>query len=201
MVYTVADIQEEFRPIAESIKDIVNECYRNFLNSGYGVRWEFARDRASFINAEFKVIAEEKLLSTETYNINSRIIDHTVYYWLNDKYVFRFKKADRNGLSSNIPTKASLAYTTQGKHMAGLGVLPRFDICHIPNDLGTAANDILVVARNGKSILFKFSLLDLIEDKISLLDLKVESDKRPRTKVNIKSNDSGSRKKSKDKKS
>ena len=82
-------------------------------------------------------------------------------FLIDDELVVRFKKGDCQGLSSNIGTQAALEFNDPSESMSLLGVpdLVRLDIAYVLNDLATKIQDVLVVARDGDRVIWKYSIL------------------------------------------
>ena len=85
----------------------------------------------------------------------------TALFLLDDACVFRFKKGDSEGLTSNIGTQAALDYNdpNESLSMFGLPDVMRVDVSYSLNDLHTQLRDVMVVARDNDRVAWSFSLL------------------------------------------
>ena len=85
----------------------------------------------------------------------------TAFFLVADELVFRFKKGDQKGLSSNIGTQAALDYNDPNECLS-LFVFPnliRVDVVYALNELETKISDVLVVARDNERVAWSFSIL------------------------------------------
>ena len=82
--------------------------------------------------------------------------------------LFRFKKADETGRSSNVATQLALAFHNHEQDLSGLPEVQRVEVVYKLNRLETQVDDICVVARNGDQIAWEYSLLDAGEAAVPL---------------------------------
>lgn len=82
--------------------------------------------------------------------------------------LFRFKKADEAGHSSNVATRPALAFHDHEQNLFGLPKVHRVEVVYELNRLETQIDDICVVARNGDQIAWEYSLLDAGEAAVPL---------------------------------
>lgn len=74
------------------------------------------------------------------------------------KVVTRFKKANDNGVGSNIDTQAELGFCDPQMEIPGLPGLQKVEIDYTLNVTGTAICEVNVVARNGKKPLWSYPI-------------------------------------------
>lgn len=98
----------------------------------------------------------------------------TFYFLVEDRLLFRLKRADQRGNSSNVETQASLAYIEPDAPLIELPDVARVDIVYVVNPLQTKIQDVLVVARDGDSQLFSYSILNRVADSAPIVTLPVE---------------------------
>lgn len=84
----------------------------------------------------------------------------TYDFLVNETVLFRFKKGDSNGFSSNYPTQLAMAFHDHGKNLFGQPQIQRVDVVYRLNPLETKVSDVLVVARDGDQILWASSLIE-----------------------------------------
>jgi hypothetical protein len=81
----------------------------------------------------------------------------TAFFLVGDRLLFRIKKGDERGLSSNAASQASLAFVDLEQPLSLFTDLPdvwRVDITYILNPLDTLIKEIAVVARDGDKIIW-----------------------------------------------
>lgn len=95
---------------------------------------------------------------------DSRVIvqhrNETVNFLVDEAVLFRFKKGDSNGLSSNYPTQHAIAFHDHEQDLFGQPKIQRVDVVYRLNPLETQVVDVLVVARDGDQILWISSLME-----------------------------------------
>ena len=82
----------------------------------------------------------------------------TIYFVVDQKLVFRFKKGDDIGLSSNIDTQAALAFNDPQQTLPELPDVGRVDIAYVLNPFETLIDRILVVARDGDRVVWSYPI-------------------------------------------
>lgn len=82
----------------------------------------------------------------------------TIYFVTDQKLVFRFKKGDDIGLSSNIETQAALAFNDPQQTLPELPDVGRVDITYVLNPFATLIDRILVVARDGDRLVWSYAI-------------------------------------------
>ena len=84
-------------------------------------------------------------------DLGVRLIDgqETTYFVVEQRLVFRLKMGDGCGISSNIETQASLAFTDPQQALPGIPDHGRVDIVYVLNPFETLIDRVLVVARDG----------------------------------------------------
>ena len=98
----------------------------------------------------------------------------TALFLLADELVFRFKKGDVKGLSSNIGTQTALEYNDPNECLSlfDLPDLMRVDVVYTLNEYETMISDVLIVARDNERAAWSFSILprqaDIVPDPIGV---------------------------------
>jgi hypothetical protein len=126
------------------------------MNSGKNGRWKRRRSRANYIWEELACRAEATFASDPSVRIHPK---HQSCWFHIDGLVFRFKKSDSSGLTSNYPTQAALDYHDQQEDLPGIPKVQRLEVTYVLNKLETAVHDILLVARDQDRVLWCSSLL------------------------------------------
>lgn len=100
-------------------------------------------------------------MASERIKVIERPAYETALFLLDDELVFRFKKGDAEGMSSNIGTQAALDYNDPNECLSlfGLPDLIRVDVSYSLNELETQLGDVMVVARDNDRVAWSFSIL------------------------------------------
>lgn len=102
-----------------------------------------------------KCIAQ--LAGREEVHIERR--DESFGFFVNDDVFFRIKKADRSGLTSNVPTQTALAFHDPEKNLFGFQPIQRVEVVYQLNPLETEVADVTIVARDGAKVAWSARLL------------------------------------------
>ena len=150
-------VQPTIEKYCQPILNTVRGAWEDWLNSPHRGLWPFKRSRANFVWAQMIVRARQEFHQFRGIRI---VQAHETFNFIaDDKVLFRFKKGDESGRSANIPTPLSLAFYNHDQILPGLPDIHRVQIVYILNGLETKLHDVLVVARDGKAILWSYSLL------------------------------------------
>lgn len=83
----------------------------------------------------------------------------TCHFLCGDRVMFRLKKGDDDGRTSNIQTELALAYHDPQSTLFELPQVHRVDVAYVLNSLETEIAKILVVGRNGQRILWSYDIM------------------------------------------
>lgn len=92
-----------------------------------------------------------------------RVIDEaqTAKYCFGAEVVGRFKKGDEDRLGQNIPTQAALDFASAQQPLPGMPPeAAKVEFVWVANDIGTEIESILVVARDGDTLLWSYEIDD-----------------------------------------
>ena len=92
-------------------------------------------------------------------NVQYNRANETFTFVVGEVVAFRFKKADDDGLSGNVPTQTALAFHEHQLPLPGIPAIHRVEVVYQLDALATAIRDILVVARDGGSVHWSYSIL------------------------------------------
>lgn len=160
---TVRSVLDEVR---EQIVSAILGAWKDWLASDYNGVWRCKRSRANFVWEQIIERASNALLGHDAVHV---IHGHeTMKFLVRDIVLFRFKKADETGRSSNIATQLALAFHDHEQDLFGLPDVQRVEVVYKLNRLETQIDDICVVARNGDQIAWEYSLLDAGEAAVPL---------------------------------
>lgn len=104
--------------------------------------------------------------STFGADMSVRVIDETqtVKFCFGNLVIGRFKKGDDDHLGQNQPTQAVMAFVDAQQSLPGLPPeAAKVEFVWAPNDLGTAVQTVMVVARDGDSVLWSYEIDDAVE--------------------------------------
>lgn len=158
------------RPVLDEIREhvvaAIREAWEDWLGSDRNGVWRYKRSRANFVWEQIIERANNALLDHDAVHV---IDGHeTMKFLVRDTVLFRFKKADETGRSSNVATQLALAFHDHDEDLFGLPEVQRVEVVYKLNRLETQIDDICVVARNGDQIAWEYSLLDSDEVTVSL---------------------------------
>lgn len=160
---TVRPVLDE---ISEQIVSAIRGAWEDWLASDRSGVWRYKRSRANFVWEQIIERANNALLGADAVHV---IDGHeTMKFLVQDTVLFRFKKADETGRSSNVATQLALAFHDHDEDLFGLPEVQRVEVVYKLNRLETQIEDICVVARNGDQIAWEYSLLDADEAAVPL---------------------------------
>ncbi|MFN3634783.1 MAG: hypothetical protein ACK4UZ_03515 [Rhizobium rhizophilum] len=108
--------------------------------------------------------------------------NETMKFLVRNEVLFRFKKADATGRTSNVATQLALAFHDHEQDLFGLPEVQRVEVVYKLNRLETQVEDVCVVARNGDSVAWEYSLLDASEAVVPL-PMSEPQPERPAAKI------------------
>lgn len=160
---TVRPVLDE---ISEQIVSAIRGAWEDWLASDRNGVWRYKRSRANFVWEQIIERANNALLGDDAVHV---IDGHeTMKFLVRDTVLFRFKKADETGRSSNVATQLALAFHDHDEDLFGLPEVQRVEVVYKLNRLETQIDDICVVARNGDQIAWEYSILDADEAAVPL---------------------------------
>lgn len=161
-----ANVRPVLDEIREQVVSAIQEAWEDWLGSDRNGVWRYKRSRANFVWEQIIERANNALLDHDAVHV---IDGHeTMKFLVRDTVLFRFKKADETGRSSNVATQLALAFHDHDKDLFGLPEVQRVEVVYKLNRLETQIDDICVVARNGDQIAWEYSLLDAYEATVPL---------------------------------
>ena len=158
------------RPILDEIRaqvvSAIREAWEDWLASDFNGVWRCKRSRANFVWEQIIERANTELLDHDAVHV---IDGHeTMKFLVRDTVLFRFKKADETGRSSNVATQLALAFHDHEQDLFGLPEVHRVEVVYKLNRLETQIDDICVVSRNGDKVAWEYSILDAGEAAVPL---------------------------------
>lgn len=190
-----ANVRPVLDEIREQVISAIREAWEDWLGSDRNGVWRYKRSRANFVWEQIIERANNALLDHDAVHV---IDGHeTMKFLVRDTVLFRFKKADETGRSSNVATQLALAFHDHDEDLFGLPEVQRVEVVYKLNRLETQIDDICVVARNGNQIAWEYSLLDADEVTVSL-PMPEPKPERPAASIVKLKGASGDRKKRQD---
>lgn len=152
--------------IGAPIVAAIYEAWEDWLGSDRNGVWRYKRSRANFVWEQIIERSNNALLDHAAVHV---IEGHeTMKFLVRDTVLFRFKKADETGRSSNVATQLALAFHDHDEELFDLPEVQRVEVVYKLNRLETQIEDICVVARNGDQVAWEYSLLDADEATVPL---------------------------------
>ncbi len=159
-------VEPELSGLSQQIVEIVLGSWADWRESPHAGVWRCKRSRAGFVWEQMI----ERAHSEFALEVGVRILDgyETFSFLVNDRVLFRFKKADESGMTSNYPTQLALALHEHEQDLFGLPEVVRVEVAYTLNALETEIADVIVVGRDGKTVVWTYSLMDAADGVIPL---------------------------------
>ncbi len=105
-------VMAHLSPLSDDLVDIVQEAWRRWRKHDFAARWR-KRGRANFLWEEMVDLAQTR------FQPGSGVVaiekGETVSFVVNQQVLFRFKKGDETGVSSNVRTGQAVAFHDHGQ--------------------------------------------------------------------------------------
>ncbi len=157
-------VKQALSNLKPDINSIIFSAWKYFKDLPESTRMRFPRTRANIVWERIGINADDVLSQHE--NIRIVKIQGSLWYWVGENLIFRFKKGDRAGYSRNYPTQTSLAFHNPQSNL--IPDVQRVDIVYVLDVAETAIDDILVVARKKDAIEWVFSILETENNVVQL---------------------------------
>lgn len=151
-----SEVEGRLAPFVPGIQKVILEAWADWMASGKNGRWKRKRSRANYMWEELACRAEATFAAHPEVRIHPK---NQSCWFVIDNLVYRFKKSDSSGYTSNVPTQAALDYHDQQEDLPGIPAVQRLEITYVLNTLETAVQDILLVARDQARVLWRSSIL------------------------------------------
>jgi hypothetical protein len=119
----------------------------------------------------------------------------TKWFIIGDRVLFRFKKGNQNGLSSNVATTQALAFHDPQENLPGIPDLIRVEAVYVLNDLATGIESLHVVRRSRARVAWSYQLGLPTADNVVTIDHRhtIETDTPTHTVVKPKTTEASRR--------
>lgn len=166
----IETVQMAIKPLEPMITRAYMRAWKDWRDAGL-MHWR-KRGRANFVWEQAAHYVAVDLADVPGVTI---IVRHESYHFLvNDVVSFRLKKADQSGFTSNYPTQEAMAFHDPQLPLEGVPVEQRVEVVYSLDSLETDISDILVVARDGETIAWSYSLLG--DEAVTALPIKASID-------------------------
>lgn len=156
-------VRSSLQRIEPQLRTAITTGWEDWRRANLG-HWR-RRGRANYV---WEQMAHHAAVSLEGVPGVSVVVRHESYHFLVDGSVaFRLKKSDGGGITKNYPTQEALAFHDPQLPLTGIPAQQRVEVTYCLNDNETDIADILVVGREGETILWTYSLID--NDSVSSL--------------------------------
>ncbi len=184
MTEAVEDIvRSVLAPYETKLFQAVHGAWEDWKTLGLAGRLLFlGRSRACLVH-DFMV---QRAIAAFTGDAVVRTIrrDETAKFVFAGQVALRFKKADDNGLGSNIETEATLDFVEQQQELPGIPNVHKIEVVYILNKLRTQIERVVVVARDGDVRLWNYLIAPVTTAEIVPLPVaKPQPERGARIKV------------------
>lgn len=154
-----SEVREALGVVEVQVMEILERCWRRYAEMLFSpYRVDSPRTRANILWDWFTGEAKLKLAAIP--GVRVELQPNTVWYFVDEMFLLRFKKLTHDGFTSNYPTQAALAYHDQQEDLEGIPPVWRLDVGYILDQTETAIDDVRVVLRNGNRVEWQYSLFD-----------------------------------------
>jgi hypothetical protein len=150
------DVRQILEPREEAIGTIVLNAWDRWWNNSERLALSFRRTRATLVHQYMMNLAVPAFDGDRGIRPIER--HETIFFVADQKLIFRFKKGDDIGLSSNIETQFALAFNDPQQTLPELPDVARVDIAYVLNPFETLINRVLVVARDGDRVVWSYTI-------------------------------------------
>jgi hypothetical protein len=150
------EVEAVISKYARRIRRAVDAGFRAYVRRIGGAPNRFARtDSADTFDCVAQAIAREF-----SDGVGGKILDGrgTLKLLLDGRVLVRFKKAGRNGVGSNLRTRANDRFLDPSLPYEDAPRAAKVEICWTVNDTGTSFDSLRVIARDGAAGLWSFDL-------------------------------------------
>lgn len=155
------EVENRLAAYYPAIKDIIFGAWSDWLSSPHQGVWSCNRSRAVFVWEQMIIRAKKKFADDPRVEILRK--NESYVFLVDGLFLFRFKKSDVQGYTRNYPTQSALDFHDPQEELPGLPKVSRFDLGYVLNNLQTAVEDILLVARVRDSVRWTVSVLERLE--------------------------------------
>lgn len=153
-------LQEEaelaIRPFADQCVAVIHSSFADWLTGPYAHQMQRNSLRANIISNQ--MLANARRVFDNVPGVRVDDVPGYTGLLVGDNIFIRMKKADKNLMSRNYPTKSALAYVDQSKDM--FGGLVRLELVYQLGAYGTKIERIALLQRHKSKVVWHIDLLD-----------------------------------------
>ena len=176
-------VRSVLAPYETKLFRAVQGAWEDWKALGLGGRLLFiGRSRACLVH-DFMV---QRGIAAFTGDPGVRVIrrDETAKFVFANQVALRFKKADDNGLGSNIETEATLDFVEQQQELPGIPDVHKIEVVYMLNKLRTQIERVVVVARDGDVRLWSYVIVpETTAEVVPLPATKPQPERGARIKI------------------
>jgi hypothetical protein len=150
------DVKRTLGKFENYFYDIAIGAWQDWLNSSEFVRTRFNRTRANIVWD--RMIDRAFNAFVDIPNIEPLERRNTVYFIVDNRVLFRFKKGDLKGLSSNYLTQSAFDFHDHDLPLFGDMNLSRVEVVYVLDRSEIKIENVCIVARNAEKILWSYDL-------------------------------------------
>ena len=149
-------VRDVLKPLDEVLIDVHLKAWGRLISNPEWPTLAFVSTGSKMMH-DF-VVQEAAFALDDMSGVHKIAHDKSVRYLVDDRVLFRFKKGNRDGLGSNIDTKANYDFIDADVDLLSLPGIMKVEVLWYPNRLMTKLDKVEVAARDGKSRLWGYAL-------------------------------------------
>lgn len=166
---SMEEVQSALSPYHDHIRQVISDGYDEWLRvsafratSGYSPVL-YSRTMANYVFDAIARNAQATFGRDKTVRIRQEA--QTIKFIFAGSVIVRFKKGDEDHLGKNILTQAVMDYLDPQQTLPGFPPqAAKVEIVWSANDIGTAIEEVAVVARNGNTLMWSYRIDDVASD-------------------------------------
>jgi len=156
-------VRQHLKPYEATLKKIILNAWEEWKVSPEYPRTRYKRTQACVVFERIVEGALEHLSFDARIHIEEK--HESVTFLVDDTVLFRFKKANEQGMSSNYPTQLAMAYHDHEQDLFGLPEVQRVEVTYVLNQLQTEVDRILVVGRLKNAVSWQYDILNTVSEE------------------------------------
>lgn len=153
---TADDVYHVLEPYEQPLMSLHLKAWDRLASNAAWPTLVFQRTASSMMH-DF-IVQEAAATLDELPNVRRIAHDKSVRYLIGDKVLFRFKRGTRNGLGSNIDTRANDDFICAEVDLLGIPAIWKIELLWYPNRLRTKLDRVEVSARDHNRRLWSYAL-------------------------------------------
>ncbi len=154
---TKEDVLNVLQDVEYDLYNIVTGAWRDWLECSEFGRTRFSRTRANIVWERMIDRAYQALTGFPNIEFIER--NNTVYFVVNSRVLFRFKKGDIAGLSNNYPTQTALDFHDHNTPLFDDIFFSRVEVVYALDKSELQVEKVFIIARDGEKVIWDHELL------------------------------------------